>query len=654
MDGQNNTDITVSNPLLSQYIHASKYGRFQEHLGRREVYTESVDRYFDYIQDHAMRLKPERPQELSAHLEAAKATVKSMGAVPSMRALATAGPALSRDNTAGYNCAYMPISDLRAFGELLYILMCGTGVGYSVERRYVSQLPPVPRITRAEGYVTVEDSKKGWKDALDEWLTILFTTGKDHPICYAKVRPEGSPLRTFGGRASGPGPLKKSFAALREILYSAQGRQLRPLEVHDMCCYIAEAVISGGVRRSAMISLSDLDDKEMAMAKHGAWWKTEPQRALSNNSAVIDGGVEWEEFKHEWDNMVRSMAGERGIFSRDAARKKAEAMGRDPNIEYGCNPCSEIILRPYQFCNLSEAIVRADDDLMDLVEKVQAAAVMGTVQSTLDYFPELRPEWTQNAAEERLLGVSLTGICDSPFLSGAHLENSRDRDLLVSSLEHLRRCVRTTNHVVANLLGIRPAAAATCIKPSGTVSQLADTASGIHPRYSKHYLRTVRESKDSPVAQFMRDKGVYHETDYMDETNYVFYFPVSAPEAPVTGSDFQGIDQLELWKTYNRHWCDHKPSMTCYLPQNEGQATDAIRDWVWEHLDELDGVAFLPYDGHVYEQAPYIPVSQYEIEQWFKDQPSELDWTELVHYETEDNTTQAQEFACSSGTCDIF
>ncbi len=658
-----------SNPEAGNYIHASKYARFRDDKGRREIWSESVDRYLDHLGKHIRRKFPDGsgshtldeliPQSFPDLLD----NVHNQDVMPSMRALATAGPALDRDNTAGYNCAYLVLKDIRSFAEVLYILMCGTGVGFSVESRYVSQLPSVPEdlgpppndddddddFTWENNLpIIVDDSKQGWAFAVFDWLWDALIMGVDRYVDTSQLRPAGSPLRTFGGRASGPGPLNDAVKNIRDILYERAGQQLRPIDAHDMACHIAQSVISGGVRRAAMISLSDLDDAEMRDCKTGEWWKNNPQRALANNSAAIENGISWGEFSNEWEHMVESMAGERGLFSRDAAREKAKAVGRDPNVEYGCNPCSEILLRPFQFCNLTEIVARPEDTQLDLSRKGESAAVLGTLQSTLDYFPFIRREFNENAEEERLLGVSITGICDHKTLSG---QNGYDN--LQRALNALRLSVYNANWTIAHALDITPSKAMTCVKPSGTVANLVDSAPGIHPRYASHYYRTFREDKMSPVADFLIDQGFYCEEDQMDTSNWIFYFPMASPENALTADTLMGIHQLYLWIAYNRHWADHKPSMTCYLPTWDSFAMSQIKETVWSHINEISGIAFLPYDGHIYSQAPMIPISKQEYFEASTEEPKNIDWTLLGNYESEDNTTQAQEFACAAGGCTV-
>lgn len=636
-----------SSPDYGRFIHASKYSRFIPDAGRRELWPETVDRYLGFMGDHLFEKFPQAHDKFIETAPWLRETILRLYAMSSMRALASAGPALARDNTAGYNCAYSPLESIEDFDEALYILLCGTGYGYSVESRYVNKLPPVPRrFLYSASPIVVEDSKWGWASALREFMTSMWE-GSMRPVDYSKIRPAGSPLRTFGGKASGPEPFRAAIEFCNEKFIKARGRQFCPIEVHDMLCKIANAVISGGVRRSALISLSDVDDEEMAKCKEGAWWEDNPQRGLANNSYVIEGGIHEDTFRREWDYMVEGMAGERGIFSRDAARVKAKALGRDEDVEYGCNPCSEIILRPKQFCNLSEVVARPEDTREDLCEKAKAASILGTLQSTLTYFPYLRSEWKANTEEERLLGTSLTGIMDHPVLSG-----SLGPEVLEGYLTSMRAEVHRTNREWADYLGIPPSAAATTVKPSGTVSQLVDSASGIHPRYATHYIRTAVESKTNPVSQFLVDKGFPYEQHKFGPGNWVFKFPMAAPATITTADEFMGVSQLKLWDTYNTIWCDHKPSMTCYY--RDAEEAQEVGQWVWENIDRISGIAFLQYDGHTYEQAPFIPITAEQYDALQAQMPTGVDWSDLKYYDAgTDHTEAAQTFACKGNTCEL-
>lgn len=555
-----------------------------------------------------------------------------------MRAMATAGPALERDNAAGYNCAFLTVSDPRAFDEALYLLSCGSGVGFSVEHQYISRLPVVPRRLSRGPTVRVRDSKCGWAESLRFVVTSLYQ-GEIPQWDLSGIRPRGARLVTFGGRASGPGPLDETLRFTVETLTAAAGRRLYDIECHDIMCKIAACIVSGGVRRSAQISLSDLHSERMRDAKTGDWWKTHPHRALANNSAVFEGTPSREAFDAEWAAMIKSYAGERGIFNRQAARDLAPAR-RDASRIVGTNPCAEISLRDMQMCNLSEAIVRPEDTEESLRRKISQATMLGTVQSTLVDFRYLRPEWRENCAEERLLGVSLTGVMDHPVLgrgsSGQVLQNLRDE------------AVRT-NREWAGRLGIPQSASVTCVKPSGTVSQLVDCASGLHPRYARHYIRRTRGADTDPLSQLMIDQHVPHELDQRTSRDWVFEFPMAAPESAVTAGEMTCIEQLELWKKFQSHWCEHKPSMTAYYRPSE---IDAVADWVYENFSIISGVSFLPYDDHIYVQAPYEPIDQDTYDRRVSEMPA-IDWSRLSEYEHEDQTTTSQELACVGGACEI-
>jgi ribonucleoside-diphosphate reductase alpha chain len=557
-----------------------------------------------------------------------------MEIMPSMRAMMTAGKALDRDNTAGYNCSYLPIDDPKAFDEAMFILMCGTGVGFSVERQYINKLPEIPeKIYDSDTVIVVKDSKEGWAKAFRMLLALLYS-GELPKWDLSKLRAAGVPLKTFGGRSSGPGPLDDLFKFVVKIFKNAQGRKLTSLECHDIMCKIGEIVVVGGVRRSAMISLSNLSDDRMRNAKAGAWWEANVQRALSNNSAVYTEKPEVGLFMQEWLSLYESKSGERGIFSRAASQKVAKKSGRrDFNQEFGTNPCSEIILRPYQFCNLTEVIVRAEDTDQDLLRKVKYATILGTIQSTLTHFPYLRKIWQKNTEEERLLGVSLTGIYDSTLLN-----NYKDKSLSVE-----------TNKIYAEKIGIPQSTAVTCVKPSGTVSQLTDTASGIHPRHDPYYFRRVRSDNKDPITKYLIDKGVMYEPDVTKpESTTVFTFPKRAPDGGLVRSDISAIEHLELWIAYQRYWCEHKPSVTISVKEEEWPSVGA---WVWNHFDEISGVSFLPWDGGSYRQAPYETVSKEEYEKLLSVTPKDIDWSGLV--ENEDNGEGAQTLACSAGNCEI-
>ena len=533
-----------------------------------------------------------------------------------MRAMMTAGTALDRDNTAGYNCSYLPVDDPKSFDEAMYILLCGTGVGFSVERQFISKLPEVPELFESESIVVVKDSKEGWAKGFRQVLALLWA-GEIPKWDVSQVRPAGARLKTFGGRASGPAPLVELFNFAVATFKAAQGRKLSSMECHDLMCFIGQIVVVGGVRRSAMISLSNLSDDRMRHAKSGQWWETAGHRALANNSVSYTEKPDMETFMREWLALVESKSGERGIFNREASKKQAAKFGRrDPNYEFGTNPCSEIILRPYQFCNLTECVVRATDTLKDLERKVKLATILGTIQSTMIKFPYLRKVWQNNTAEERLLGVSMTGIMDNPLMTSSNKG-------LDNTLEHLRSIAVATNAEWAELLGIPASASISCVKPSGTVSQLVDSASGIHARHSPYYIRTVRGDNKDPLTQFMIDQGIPNEPCVMKpDSTVVFSFPVKSPEQAVTRNDMTAVEQLELWLTYQRHWCEHKPSVTISVRDSEWMAVGAF---VYEYFDEMSGVSFLPHSDHTYQQAPYQDCTKEEYEEMLSKMPAKID-----------------------------
>jgi ribonucleoside-triphosphate reductase len=558
-----------------------------------------------------------------------------------MRALMTAGPALERDHVAGYNCSYLPVDNPRAFDEAMYILMCGTGVGFSVERQYISQLPVVnEHFERTNTVIHVADSKAGWARALRELIGLLYV-GQSPTWDISAVRPSGERLKTFGGRASGPGPLVSLFEFVTDKFKGAAGRRLSSLECHDIMCKIGEVVVVGGVRRSAMISLSNLSDDRMRNAKAGQWWEGNVQRALANNSACYTERPDTSVFMAEWKALYDSHSGERGIFNREASIRQAAANGRrDVGYEFGTNPCSEIILRPYQFCNLSEVVVRAEDTFETLAEKVRLATILGTLQSTLTDFKYLRSVWRKNTEEERLLGVSFTGILDNKWL----MEDEKAQ-------EDLRQIAVDTNKELAEKLGIPQSAAITCVKPSGTVSQLVDSASGIHPRWSQFYVRTVRGDVKDPMTQFLIAQGVPNEPDVTKPNDtVVFSFPQRAPEGATTRADLTAIEHLDIWKTFQEHWCEHKPSITINVKEPEWLDVQA---WVWKNFDIISGVSFLPYSEHTYRQAPYQEITKEEYDEWINRMPASIDWTKLTEFELVDSTTGSQELACTGGVCEI-
>jgi ribonucleoside-diphosphate reductase alpha chain len=617
------------------FIHTSRYARWLDEAGRRETWSETVDRYINNL------VGTKVPQDTADDLRFA---IMDLSVMPSMRALMTAGPALDRDNTAGYNCSYLPVDDPKSFDEAMFILLCGTGVGFSVERQFISKLPEVPELFDSETTVVVKDSKEGWAKALRQVLALLWS-GEIPKWDVSRVRPAGARLKTFGGRASGPAPLIDLFNFVIRAFKEAQGRKLSSIECHDIMCKIGEVVVVGGVRRSAMISLSNLSDDRMRHAKSGSWWENNPQRALANNSVSYTEKPDSLSFMREWMALVESGSGERGIFNRQASKVQAAKNGRrDAEYDFGTNPCSEIILRPYQFCNLTEVVVRATDTIETLSEKVRLATILGTIQSSYTKFPYLRKIWQRNTEEERLLGVSLTGIMDNPLMT------TKNKGL-EKTLEHLRGVAVSTNADWAERLGIPVSAAITCVKPSGTVSQLVDSASGIHARHSPYYIRTVRGDNKDPLTQFMIDQGIPNEPDVMKpDSTTVFSFPMKSPAKAVTTSDLSAIEQLEMWLAYQRNWCEHKPSVTINVKKDEWFEVGAF---VYKHFDEMSGVSFLPYNEHTYQQAPYQEVGKSDYTTLLSCMPKAIDWAKLSEYEAEDNTAGSQTLACSGDSCEI-
>jgi ribonucleoside-triphosphate reductase len=628
----------MSNQLPTDYqsfIHKSRYAKYFDGEGR-ESWSSTVGRYMDNV--------VRRVTGDNSYIDDIEQAILGQEIMPSMRAMMTAGPALDRDNTAGYNCSYLPVDDPKSFDEAMYILLCGTGVGFSVERQFISKLPEVPELFESESIVVVKDSKEGWAKGFRQVLALLWA-GEIPKWDVSRVRPAGARLKTFGGRASGPAPLVELFNFAVATFKAAQGRKLSSMECHDLMCFIGQIVVVGGVRRSAMISLSNLSDDRMRHAKSGQWWENAGHRALANNSVSYTEKPDMETFMREWLSLVESKSGERGIFNREASKKQAAKFGRrDPNYEFGTNPCSEIILRPYQFCNLTECVVRANDTLKDLERKVKLATILGTIQSTMIKFPYLRKVWQKNTAEERLLGVSMTGIMDNPLMTNSNKG-------LEKTLEHLRSIAVATNAEWAELLGIPASASISCVKPSGTVSQLVDSASGIHARHSPYYIRTVRGDNKDPLTQFMIDQGIPNEPCVMKpDSTVVFSFPVKSPEQAVTRNDMTAVEQLELWLTYQRHWCEHKPSVTISVRDAEWMAVGAF---VYEHFDEMSGVSFLPHSDHTYQQAPYQDCTKEEYEEMLAKMPSSINWEDLNDYENEDNTVSMQTMACSGDSCEI-
>jgi ribonucleoside-triphosphate reductase len=652
----------ISNHLPTDYqafIHKSRYAKYYEDTGR-ESWEDTVTRFsVNTIRD---MVDPATKRQLEE-------AILGLEVMPSMRSLMTSGPAAERDNTCMYNCSYLAVDDLKSFDEAMFILLCGTGVGFSVERQSITKLPEVPELFDSETNIVVKDSKEGWAKSLRQLIALLYS-GEIPTWDVSKVRPAGAPLKTFGGRASGPAPLVDLFNFTINTFKKAAGRKLSSVECHDIMCKIGEVVVVGGVRRSAMISLSNLSDDRMRSAKSGAWWENNPQRALANNSVSYTEKPDSLSFMKEWMSLVESGSGERGIFNREASKKQAAKNGRrevykgispsalvtwvDENgkrtgppkeeWEFGTNPCSEIILRPSQFCNLTECVVRATDTLDTLSEKVRLATILGTIQSTFIKFPYLRKQWIDNTAEERLLGVSLTGIMDNPLMT---LKNKG----LEKTLAHLKEVAVATNAEWADRLGIPVAAAISCVKPSGTVSQLVDSASGIHARHSPYYIRTVRGDNKDPLTQFMKDQGIPNEPDaFKPDQTTVFSFPQKAPDGAVCTKDMTAIEQLEMWLMYQRNWCEHKPSVTINVKSEEWLEVGAF---VYKHFDEMSGVSFLPFNEHTYQQAPYQECGKSDYDMLKSVMPKRIDWAKLSEYESEDNTSGSQTLACSGDSCEI-
>jgi ribonucleoside-diphosphate reductase alpha chain len=616
------------------FIHTSRYAKYFD--GKvRESWSETVDRYIENVIGN--KVDTDTKDEIMF-------AILNLEIMPSMRAMMTAGIALDRDNTAGYNCSYLPVDDPKSFDEAMFILLCGTGVGFSVEEQFISKLPEIPKLFDSDTTIVVKDSKEGWAKAFRQLLVLLWA-GEIPLWDISRVRPAGARLKTFGGRASGPGPLVDLFNFAVKMFKEAEGRKLSSIECHDLMCKIGEIVVVGGVRRSAMISLSNLSDDRMRHAKSGNWWDNEPQRALANNSVAYTEKPDSLSFMREWMALVESGSGERGIFNREASKKQAAKNGRrDSDFEFGTNPCSEIILRPYQFCNLTEVVVRATDTVDDLARKVKLATILGTIQSTYTKFPYLRKVWTTNTEEERLLGVSLTGIMDNPVMT------TKNKGL-DKTLENLRNVAVVTNAEWANRLGIPQSAAITCVKPSGTVSQLVDSASGIHARHSPYYVRTVRGDNKDPLTTFMKDQGIPSEPDvFKPDQTTVFSFPVKAPNKAVVTSDLSAVDQLKMWLMYQRHWSEHKPSVTINVKKDEWFE---VGTFVYEHFDEMSGVSFLPYNEHTYQQAPYQEIDKEEYKNILVTMPKTIDWSRLSEYEKEDTTTSSQAMACTGDVCEV-
>ncbi len=633
------------------FIHLSRYSRWLENENRRETWEETVDRYFNFFEKH---LKDNHNYvEDKEVVEELRAAVLNLEVMPSMRALMTAGTALERENVAGYNCSFVAMNNLKSFDEILYVLMCGTGVGFSVERDFVNKLPTLAEeFSESHTTIVVQDSKLGWAKAYRE-LVSLLVNGQVPKWDLSKVRPAGARLKTFGGRASGPEPLEDLFRFTVDSFSKAAGRKLNSIEVHDIVCKIAEIVVVGGVRRSALISLSSLTDERMRDAKTGQWWDANPQRALANNSVAYKERPEIGTFMDEWVSLYKSKSGERGMFNRKAAVDQVASVqelrgddhvGRNPNHEFGTNPCSEIILRDKEFCNLSEVVIRVDDDKESLMRKVRLASILGTWQSTLTNFKYLSSVWKKNCEEERLLGVSLTGIMDCPLTNGETLG-------LAELLTDLRVEAVDVNKQFAEKIGINQSASVTCVKPSGTVSQLVDAASGIHARHSPYYIRTVRADIKDPLCKFMIDKGFPAEPCVMKpDHTMVFSFPIKSPENATCRSDMTAMEQLEMWLTYQNYWCEHKPSVTITVKEDEWMDVGA---WVWKHFDQVSGISFLPHSDHSYRQAPYQDCDEETYINLLSEMPVGVDWSELASYEETDNTSGTQTFACSGDSCEV-
>jgi ribonucleoside-triphosphate reductase (thioredoxin) len=624
------------------FIAKSRYSRYLDDKGRREHWNETVKRYFDFMETHLVQkqkyiLSPELRKELEQ-------AVVNLEVVPSMRAVMTAGPALERQNVAAFNCSYLPIDDPKAFDEAMYILLCGTGVGFSVEQQYVKKLPEVPeQLFDSKTSIVVSDSKEGWAKSLRQLLALLYS-GEIPKFDTSRVRPAGARLKTFGGRASGPGPLEELYKFCVLKFKGATGRRLTSLECHDILCKIGEVVVVGGVRRSAMISLSDLTDDKMAHAKAGAWWDGNGQRALANNSATYEETPSIGQFMREWSSIYESHSGERGIFNREASQQQAAKNGRrDASFAFGTNPCSEIILRPYQFCNLSSCIIRSDDTMDTIESKIRIATILGTFQASLTDFPYLRKIWQKNTEDEALLGVSMTGICDNALL------NDPDDEDLPARLERLRDVAITVNAEFANAIGINQSVAVTAVKPEGTVSQLCSTASGIHPQHSKYYIRRVRADNKDPLTQFMTDAGFVGEPCVMKpDSTTVFSFPVKVEDGALLREELSALKHLKLWLLFQRHYTEHKPSVTISVKEHEWMDVGA---WVYKHFDEVTGVSFLPMDGGSYKQAPYEECSEENYQELLAKQPTGIDWDGFKEYD--DNVEGVQTLSCTAGGCEI-
>lgn len=633
---------SITDPYRN-FIHISRYARWLDDLGRRETWSETVERYVSFMKNHlASNYGYDENDSIFGEVQNAILNHKIM---PSMRGLMTAGPALERDNIAAYNCSFIAVDSLRAFDEAMYILMNGTGVGFSVEQKYIDNLPIVAdEFFPTNTTIVVEDSKLGWAKAYKELIGLLVT-GQIPNWDMSKVRPAGERLKIFGGRASGPEPLDGLFRFTVDIFKKASGRRLKPIEAHDLMCKIGEIVVVGGVRRSALISLSNLDDFEMAKAKSGQWWESQPQRALANNSAVYHSKPNTAQFLREWRNLYESKSGERGIYNMDSVRKHIDKFGRrDASKVSGTNPCGEILLRPNEFCNLTEVVIEANDTLEDLMNKVRLATVLGTWQSTLTNFKYIRKSWKDNCEEERLLGVSLTGIFGNKI-------TGTNNKKLPEYLDSMRELSVSVNAEEAEKIGINPSLSITCVKPSGTVSQLTGVSSGIHPWYAPYYLRSVRGDNKDPLTTFLKDCGIPNEPDVMKPNDTtVFYFPIKAPNNAIVTKDLTAIEHLEIWKVYREHWTEHNPSITVNIKEEEWLP---VGSWVFENFDSIGGVSFLPASEHTYKQAPYQEISESEYKEWVSKMPDKINWEMLTLYESTDNTTGSQELSCTAGACEI-
>lgn len=625
----------IDDPFRS-FISKSRYARWIEEYGRRETWEETVTRYVDFFAQK-VGLTPEEK-------EYTKQSILLHKTMPSMRAIMTAGEALERSNVAGYNCSFIAIDDQRAFDEVLYILMCGTGVGYSAEKRYVRYLPELPaEIVSVDDVIVVEDSKEGWAQGYRDLIAHLYR-GELPKWDLRRLRPEGARLKTFGGRSSGPEPLNTLFEFTVQVFAGAVGRQLKTIEVHELMCMIGSVVVVGGVRRSALISLSSLSDEDIRDCKSGMWWESKPHLTLANNSAVYNSKPTKKQFDEEWAALVASGSGERGIFNLAGAKAHVPER-RDASQIAGTNPCGEILLRSKGFCNLTEVIVRPEDTLRDLEEKVVMASKIGTWQSTLTNFPYLRDEWRKNAEEERLLGVSLTGQMGHAVLNGTTGRSEKRR-----WLKRLKQVAVSTNKKEARRLGINPSAAVTTVKPSGTVSTLTNSSSGMHAWHDHFYIRTVRCDVNDPLTVFLKDAGIPWEQDYTNPKAVVFSFPFAAPEDAIVRDDMTAIDQLENWLDYKTCWTEHNPSITVSVREHEWEE---VREWVFEHFDAITGVSFLPHTDHVYKQAPFQSCSREEYEQAKAKMPENIMWDLLPVYEVEDTTVSSQTLSCTAGVCDV-